>query len=104
MALGPGHSVAVDYYKNHCSGVSSALSEMYNQLQGETINQAELSKLQTSAALVLPLVKADLCQKLKPDVDNLASFAEAVPVKDNVSDTDDDDTRWHIRPSGPRRE
>ena len=55
MALGPGHSVAVDYYKNHCSGVSSALSEMYNQLQGETMNQAELSKLQTSTAMVLPL-------------------------------------------------
>jgi hypothetical protein len=100
MALGPGHSVAIDYYKNHCGGVSSALSEMYNQLQGETMNQAELSKLQTSAALVVALGdKADLCQKLKPDVDNLARFAEAVPVKDNVSDTDDDDTRWHTRPS-----
>ena len=65
MALGPGHSVAI-----------------------ETMNPAELSKLQTSAALVVALGdKADLCQKLKPDVDNPARFAEAVPVKDNVSDT-----------------
>ena len=66
MALGPGHSVAIETMKF----------------------EAELSKLQTSAALVVALGdKADLCQKLKPDVDNPARFAEAVPVKDNVSDT-----------------